>query len=95
MEGENLVVELGNAQADPGMAALIADHFISEKVDMICAIATPSAATAYNAVMETNLPVIYTAVSDPVEPGWLTRTGALWEISPEPAMLLQWMHSFR
>lgn len=76
VEGENLVVEVGNAQADPGMAALIADHFISERVDMICAIATPSAATAYNAVMDTNLPVIYTAVSDPVEAGLAKEDGS-------------------
>lgn len=33
---------------------------------MICAIATPSAQAAYNAAMETDIPVVYTAVTNPV-----------------------------
>lgn len=33
---------------------------------MICAIATPSAQSAYNAAMKADIPVIYTAVTDPV-----------------------------
>ena len=34
---------------------------------MICAIATPSAQSAYNAAMDSDIPVVYTAVTDPVE----------------------------
>ena len=44
----------------------IADSFVSDKVDLICAIATPSAQSAYNAAMDAGIPVIYTAVTDPV-----------------------------
>ena len=33
--------------------------------DLICGIATPSAQTAYNAAMDTDISVIYTAVTDP------------------------------
>lgn len=54
---------------------MAADTFVSKKVDLICAIATPSAMTAYNAAMNTEIPVIYTAVSDPVEAGLANADG--------------------
>ena len=75
-EGENLKVEYVNAQADAGTAGLTADNFVSKKVDLICAIATPSAMTAYNSTMDTDIPVIYTAVSDPVEAGLAAADGS-------------------
>ena len=43
-EGKNLTVEYQNSQADTGSAATIADSFVNKKVDLICAIATPSVA---------------------------------------------------
>ena len=36
------------------------------KVDLVCAIATPSAQAAYNSAMNSDIPVVYTAVTDPV-----------------------------
>lgn len=75
IEGENLNVEYVNAQADAGTAGMTADNFVSKKVDLICAIATPCAMTAYNATMNTEIPVIYTAVSDPVEAGLADEDG--------------------
>lgn len=75
VEGENLTVEYVNAQADTGTSAMTADNFVSKKVDMICAIATPTAMTAYNSTMNTEIPVIYTAVSDPVEAGLANADG--------------------
>ncbi len=68
-EGKNLTIEYQNAQADTGNAATIADSFVNKKVDLICAIATPSAMSAYNSAMDADIPVIYTAVSDPVGAG--------------------------
>lgn len=65
-EGKNLKIVVNNADADPGTAGQIADQFVSDKVDLICAIATPSAQSAYNAAMESDIPVIYTAVTNPV-----------------------------
>lgn len=62
----NLEVLYQNAQADTGTAGTIADSFVSQKADMICAIATVSASSAYNAAMNTDIPVIYTAISDPI-----------------------------
>ena len=75
VEGENLTIEYVNAQADNGTSAMTASNFVSKKVDMICAIATPCAMAAYNATMNTDIPVIYTAVSDPVEAGLANEDG--------------------
>ena len=65
-EGKNLTVEVKNAAADQGTAKQISDGFVSDKVDLACAIATPSAQAAYNSAMNSDIPVVYTAVTDPV-----------------------------
>ena len=65
-EGKNLTVDYQNAQTDTGTASTIADSFVSAKEDLICAIATPCAQSAYNSAMNADIPVVYTAVSDPV-----------------------------
>jgi putative ABC transport system substrate-binding protein len=65
VEGENLTVEYQSAQFDAGTASLIAESFVTDNVDMICAIATPAAQAAYNAVSELDIPVVFTAVTDP------------------------------
>ena len=77
VEGKNLTVLYENAQADGGTASQIMDNFLAKKADLICAIATPIAQSAYSAVkkdgvpviyaaMDAGIPVIYTAVTDPV-----------------------------
>ncbi len=76
VEGDNLTIEYVNAQAEAGTAGLAASNFVTKKVDLICAIATPSAMTAYNAAMGANIPVIYTAVTDPVEAGLANADGS-------------------
>ena len=65
-EGDNLKVEVKNAMADTATNAQIADSFVSDNMDLICAIATPSAQSAYNAAMDKDIPAVYTAVTDPV-----------------------------
>lgn len=65
-EGKNLTVEVKNADADMGTASQIAQNFVSDEVDLICAIATPSAQSAYSAAEETEIPVVYTAVTNPI-----------------------------
>ncbi len=67
VEGENLEIKVNNADSDTGTAAQIADTFVADKVDMICAIATPSAQAAYNSARNTDIPVVYTAVTNPEE----------------------------
>ena len=65
-EGKNLTVDVKNAAADQGTAKQISDTFVSDKVDLVCAIATPSAQAAYNSAMNSDIPVVYTAVTDPI-----------------------------
>lgn len=65
VEGVNVEFIVRNAEADTGIAAQIADQFAAS-CDLICAIATPVAQAAYNAAEDKGVPVIYTAVSDPV-----------------------------
>lgn len=66
VENENLKVIYENAQADGGTAAQISTNFVAKKVDLIAAIATPMAQSAYGTAKKKNIPVIYTAVTDPV-----------------------------
>lgn len=75
VEGENLTVLFDNAQADTGTASTIADNYVSQGVDLICGIATPSAMSAYNSTLNTEIPVIFTAVSDPVAAGLANEDG--------------------
>jgi putative ABC transport system substrate-binding protein len=65
-EGKNLTVMYENAQADGGTASQIVNNFLSKKVDLICGIATPMAQSAYSGAKKANVPVIFTAVTDPV-----------------------------
>ena len=65
-EGENLTVYYENAQADGGTASQIFTNFAARDVDLFCAIATPMAQSAYSVAMKSDIPVIYTAVTDPV-----------------------------
>lgn len=65
-EGENLKIIYENANADIGTATQIADNFIAKKVNLICAITTPMAQVSYNESKKTDIPVIYTAITNPV-----------------------------
>ncbi len=66
VEGQNLKILFENAQADGGTASQINTNFAAKKVDLICGIATPMAQSAYGVAKKNNIPVIYTAVTDPV-----------------------------
>jgi len=66
-EGKNIEIILENAQADFPTTQTIANNLVSKNVDLILAIATPSAQSAANATKE--IPIVITAVTDPVEAG--------------------------
>ncbi len=70
VEGENLEVDVQNAQGSQDTALLISNKFVSDKKDLIFAIATPSAMASAQATKDhQNIPVIITAVTDPVDAG--------------------------
>ena len=65
VEGVNVTFDVQNAQTDMAIAAQIASVLV-EKSDMICAIATPAAMAAFNYAQDEEIPVIYSAITDPV-----------------------------
>ena len=75
VEGENLTLDYQNANADMAVAAQIAVNFVGKNYDLIMAIATPAAMHAYNAARDTEIPVIYTAISDPIAAGLADQAG--------------------
>ena len=66
-EGENLTLDVQNASGDQATATNIASNFASSGDDLILGIATPSAQSLAQAV--TDKPVLFTAVTDPVDAG--------------------------
>ena len=66
IEGKNLTIINENAQFDTGIANQIAGNFVGKKVDLIAGIATPMAQSAFNAASGKDIPVVFTAVTDPV-----------------------------
>lgn len=67
IDGENINIDIQNAQADFSTAQTIAQRFKQNDFDLILAIATPSAQAAANVVKD--IPVLITAVTDPLEAG--------------------------
>ncbi len=59
-------IEYQNSQAETAIANTIAQNFVAKKMDLICAIATPAAQAAANAAETAGIPVIFSAITDPV-----------------------------
>jgi putative tryptophan/tyrosine transport system substrate-binding protein len=66
---KDLAIDFQNAQGDNANGDLIAKNMVSKKYDLIMGIATPAAMSAYSAARSANIPVVFTAVSDPVAAG--------------------------
>ena len=67
VDGENIVIDYQNAQADQSNLSNMADRLVSNKSDLILAIATGAAQTV--AGKTSDIPVLITAVTDPVDAG--------------------------
>lgn len=61
-EGKNVTFDQQNAQGDQSNLQTIAQRFVSNKDDLVCAIATPAAQTMANATKE--IPIVGTAITD-------------------------------
>ncbi len=66
-EGEDFTVNYQNAGFDDDIATQIAQSFSSANVTLMAAIATPSAVAAYAAAEDKDIPVVFTAITDPVK----------------------------
>ena len=62
VDGENIAIDLQNAQGDQSNLSTISDRFVSEKENLVLAIATP--ATQAIAGKTTEIPILGTAVTD-------------------------------
>ncbi|NLM49046.1 MAG: ABC transporter substrate-binding protein [Epulopiscium sp.] len=62
VEGENLSIDYQNAQGDQSNLSTISDRFVSNKVDLVLAIATPAAQSISGKTTE--IPILATAVTD-------------------------------
>ncbi|MDD3346389.1 ABC transporter substrate-binding protein [Oscillibacter sp.] len=67
VEGEDFTLDYQNAGFDPAVATQIGQGFSAENADLMVGIATPSAVACYAAAEDKDIPVIFTAITDPVE----------------------------
>lgn len=65
-QGVNVEFLEQNAQGDIANAQMIAEKFVKDDVDLIFTIATLSAQAAKQAIKGTDIPMVFTAVTDPV-----------------------------
>ena len=66
-EGVDFKIDYQNAQFDDNINSQIAASFAANNVDLMCGIATPSAVACFAAAEDKDIPVIFTAISDPVQ----------------------------
>lgn len=69
IDGISATIEFVNGMGEIETNNLAAASFVSKNYDMIIAIATPSAVAAYAAARDAQIPVVFSAVSDPVSAG--------------------------
>ena len=66
-EGVDFDVDYQNAGFDDNIATQIGQTFSAEDADLMVAIATPSAVACYAAAEDKDIPVLFTAITDPVQ----------------------------
>ncbi len=99
IEGENVEFIIRNAEGDMTVAVSIADYFVSLKPDLIHTITTPMAQTAVAAAEGTDIPIIFSSVTDPVAaglvPSWeeaapnVTGVADWFDMEPQVEFLLE------
>lgn len=72
VDGDNLIVDYQNSEGDPSLFASIAQQFVTNEVDLIVSIATPNSQAAVAATEGTDIPVVFTAITDPVGAGLIS-----------------------
>ncbi|WP_232696671.1 ABC transporter substrate-binding protein [Brevibacillus daliensis] len=69
-DGEQIEIDLKNANAEMNNTITIAQNFAGDKKDLVVAIATPSAQAAAKSI--TDVPLVFSTVTDPVAAGLVT-----------------------
>ncbi len=81
IDGRTVKIIYENAQGNMSTASLIASSFASRKPAVAIAISTPSAQTLLKPLMDQQVPLVFTAVTDPLEAKLVTSLEAP---RPEP-----------
>lgn len=68
-EGKNLKIIFENPQGNMSIAMQIAQKFVSLKPDVIIPITTPSAQTVLGAAKNSDIPIVFASVTDPINAG--------------------------
>ena len=66
-EGVDFTYDYQNAGFDDNIAIQIGQNFSANNVDLMVGIATPSATACFAAAEDKNIPVVFNAITDPVE----------------------------
>ena len=66
-EGVDFTYDYQNAGFDDNIAIQIGQNFSANNVDLMVGIATPSATACFAAAEDKNIPVVFKAITDPVE----------------------------
>ena len=69
VDGENIKIDFQNASGEPTNAQQICELFESNGVNLVLANATPAAQSAVNVFQDTDVPVLFTSVTDAVSNG--------------------------
>ena len=74
--GVTIKVLYDNCNADPTVMEQIIENFIADDVDLMIGVATPVAMKMQSATEDNNIPVVFSAVSDPVGSGLVASLDA-------------------
>lgn len=66
VEGKDFTIDYQNAGFDDAVATQIAQNFSSKNVALMCAIATPAATACFAVAEDKDIPVVFSAITDPV-----------------------------
>lgn len=100
IEGQDVKYILANAQGDFSVAIAIAQNFQAQRVGLVVSIATPTSQAAVQVFQGTAVPVVFSAVTDPVGAGltaYANVTGAsdLIDVAGDLALLKELVPGLR
>ncbi|MCQ2520550.1 MAG: ABC transporter substrate-binding protein [Lachnospiraceae bacterium] len=75
-KGVTFTVKYDNCNADANVLSQIVANFIADKVDLMIGVATPVAMTMQGATEDNKIPVVFSAVSDPLSTGLVASMDA-------------------
>lgn len=66
VDGKNIHIDVSDADGQISLATSIAQKFVDQHVNVLVSVSTPSGEAAAKAIQGTKVPLVFTAVTDPV-----------------------------